>query len=241
MKRKVFIFLQLLFVSMFFLSISSCKKTAGYGGNSTITGKLKVKVYSRDFSIFKEENYVPNTYVYLIFGSDPSYGTRVKTSYDGTFMFEHLQVGNYTVYAYSKDTTLNTASDIAITKDITISKNKSLTDAGEIIIYDNNPTGYSTISGKVKMNDTQNGTTYYISDQKVFIIYDNETQYRKYIRTNYNGEFEFTGLPIGHYQVYVYSKDINNTSSNPYIPVTADVDITTIHQDTVIQDLVIYK
>ena len=241
MKKTVSFFSQLLFISIFLISISSCKKTEGYGGNSTITGKLKVKVYNRDFSIFKEEQYVPNTYVYLIFGSDPSYGTRVKTSYDGTFMFEHLQVGNYTVYAYSKDSTLNATNDIAITKDIVISKNKSLTDAGEIIIYDNNPTGYSTISGKVKMNDTQNGVTYYISDQKVFIIYDNETQYRKYIRTNYNGEFEFADLPIGHYQIYVYSKDINNTSPNPYIPVTVDVDITSTHQDAVIQDLVIYK
>ncbi len=240
MKNIVLLSVNILLIGILLISFSSCKKESGYGGNSTITGKLKVKVYSRDFSIFKEENDVPNTYVYLIFGNDPSYGDRVKTSYDGTFEFNHLLPGDYTIYAYSKDTTLNFTNDIAITKTVTVTKNKLL-DAGEIIIYDNNPTGYSTISGKVKMNDTQNGTTYYISDQKVYIIYDNETQYRKYIRTNYNGEYQFTGLSIGHYQIYTYSKDINNTSSNPYIPVTADVDITSSHQDTVLQDLVIYK
>ncbi len=240
MKRFLLFFIKGLFISIVIILVSSCKKQPGYGGNATITGRLKVNVYSRDFSIFKEEYDLPNTYVYIIFGSDPSNGDRVKTSYDGTFEFNHLLPGDYTIYAYSKDTALISTNDIAIKKNVMVNKNKLL-NAGEIITFDNNPTGYSTISGKVKMNDTQNGTIYYISDQKVYIVYDNETQYRKYIRTNYYGEFEFSGLPIGNYQIYVYSKDINNTSPNPNIPVIADTNVISSHQDIVLQDLVIYK
>lgn len=219
--------------------LASCKKYEGYGGNSTCTGKLKVRVYSRDFSIFKESHYVPNRYVYIIFGDEISYGDRVKTNYDGTFEFSNLKAGNYIVYAYSADTLKNTSEYIPILKTFSLT-NKELLNIGDLVIADNNPKGAGTITGRVMMNDIVNDTLYYKPDKKVYIIYDNETQYRKYIRTNYNGEFQFTKLPIGHYSIYCYSKDINNISPNQDIPVIEETDITTSTQNIVLPDLNIY-
>ncbi|MFH1319706.1 MAG: hypothetical protein ABII90_03520 [Bacteroidota bacterium] len=122
-------------ITMLITSIG-CKKEPGLGGNATIMGKLITQNYNKDFSVLVEEYYTPNEYVYIIFGDSPSYGDRVKTNYDGTFVFDHLRPGDYIIYAYSKDTTKNSTPDIAILKNITVSK-KELKDIGEIVIADN--------------------------------------------------------------------------------------------------------
>ena len=217
-----------------------CKKEPGLGGNATIIGKLKTQNYNSDFSILIEEHYTSNEYVYIVFGNSPGYGDRVKTSFDGTFMFEHLLPGEYTVYAYSKDTAKIYTNDVAILKNVTVSK-KELKDIGEIVIADNKAKGYSRISGRVLMHDTGNSSDFYISDQKVYIVYNNNIAYDTYTRTNFDGFYEFTNLVPGHYTVYTYSKDINNISPDTKIPVKYDLDITNTHQDTTLMDLEIYK
>lgn len=85
----------------------SCKKEAGEGGTSTITGK--VTVYNYDNNNF---NCCPDTIqavdhdVFIIYGSDgSSYDNDVKTTYDGTYEFKYLQKGKYRIFAYSEDST----------------------------------------------------------------------------------------------------------------------------------------
>jgi len=89
------------------LAAYSCKKEAGEGGTSTITGK--VTVYNYDNNNF---NCCPDTFpavdhdVFVIYGSDGNiYDDDVKTSFDGTFEFKYLQKGKYKIFAYSEDST----------------------------------------------------------------------------------------------------------------------------------------
>ncbi len=233
--------LKLFTVIILITVISSCKKDEGFGGNSTITGKLKVQSYNNDFTILKEERYLANTYVYLIFGKNSaSYGTRVKTNYDGSFEFQYLNKGDYTVYAYSDDTTMKNSAPIAVTKEAIISKREAY-DIGEIVIADNNPQKIGTITGKVLMHNTANGTSYYEPDEKVYIIYDNDISYKKYVRTTYKGEYKFTDLPVGHYTIYVYSKDVNNTSPNTEIPIIVETNVYKENRNIVLDDINVYK
>lgn len=112
------------------LVIASCNSGPGPGGQATITGKVYVKgnwnstctAYS-DSSTGFTPFYAPDVDVYLIYGDEPSYGDRVRTAPDGTFMFKYLRRGSYTVYAYSKDCTAQSGtSAVMATVEVTDKK-----------------------------------------------------------------------------------------------------------------------
>jgi hypothetical protein len=130
--KKTLIFI----LSLFLISISftSCKKDAGTGGSSSITGKVMVHDYNSTFTILEDEYYGQEVDVYIIYGDDKTYSDRIKTNYDGTFEFKYLQKGIYHVYAYSADSTLQTNAFIPIIKDIEITKNKQEVEVPAITI-----------------------------------------------------------------------------------------------------------
>lgn len=222
------------------LLLNACKKEEGFGGNSSIKGTLELKNYNTDFTILKEQKALSDEYVYIVFGEGSGFGDRVRTSFDGSFSFTHLQPGKYKIYAYSKDTTQEATGDITIIKDVEVAGNKQVVDVGKIVVADNNVKGNASIYGKVKMQSSTTGNSYYESDEKVYIVYDNEVNYRTYVRTNYNGEYQFDNLPVGTYTIYVYSKDVYNISPDNEIPVIQTVTISNINQKDTLPDLVIY-
>lgn len=123
------------------LTFYSCKKEAGEGGTSSIRGKVYSKYYNKNFSVLADSGYAPDTDVYIIYGDDFSFGDRQKTSYDGSYEFKYLQKGNYKVYAYAEDSTgaysnhVNQyAPDIAIIKDVSITKNRQKVEVEDIHI-----------------------------------------------------------------------------------------------------------
>lgn len=224
------------------LILAACKKEPGLGGNSTIYGKLNLKHYNHDFSIYKSEEPAIDQYVYIVFKNGSGYGDRVKTAYDGSFEFSNLRKGNYTIYAYSMDTSITSGNnEVAVVKDVSISKNRTSVDAGTIEVADNKPPGHSKVNGKVYQIDTGNNNQYYLGDARVYIIYDNDVNYTSSIKTNFNGEYVFDNLPFGHYTVYTYSKDVNNIYPNPNYPVSIEFDILDYNQKLVLPDLIIYK
>ncbi len=104
------------------LATVSCSKDEGKGGRALITGKLYVKNYNSS-GIFKDEYYGPDEDVYIIYGNEPMYGDVIKTNYDGTYRFEYLRKGHYTVFAYSDcDTCASGTMPIMLETDITSSK-----------------------------------------------------------------------------------------------------------------------
>ncbi len=133
MKRKIIVI-----CSFFILSgclLLSCKKEAGVGGNSTIYGKVFEKDYNSSFTLLLEEYYSPDTWVFIIYGDDRDYGDKVRTSYDGTYEFKYLRPGTYRVYAFSKDSTLQTAAKVGVVKDVVISKNNETVEVPDLVIF----------------------------------------------------------------------------------------------------------
>ena len=107
--------------------IHACKKDEGIGGKSSITGKVIVRQYNANFTFLQEQFPAPDEDVFIIYGDDPVYGDKVSTNYDGTYRFEYLREGNYTVFAYSEDSAnYPTHHKIPVMKQISISKNQTV-------------------------------------------------------------------------------------------------------------------
>ncbi len=81
--------------------LMACTPDEGKGGKSTIIGKIFVKDYNKE-GILKDEYYPGEYPVYIIYGDESNFGDDVKTHVDGSFVFEYLYPGEYTVFAYSK-------------------------------------------------------------------------------------------------------------------------------------------
>lgn len=117
------------------LVFHSCKKEAGEGGNSSINGKVWVRDYNSSFTTVNGEYPGADEDVYIIYGGDYSYGDRIKTDYEGNFEFKYLREGNYKVYVYSKDSTLQDPSGkVAVIKEVEITKKKQKVTAPLITI-----------------------------------------------------------------------------------------------------------
>lgn len=130
MKNKFFLFISLVTI------LYSCKKEAGEGGDSSIKGTIWVKDYNASFTTLLGEYAGTDEDVYIIYGDNISYGDKIKASPDGGFEFKYLRKGSYTIYVYSKDNTLTSASGkITISKKVEITDKKQKVDAGQIIIY----------------------------------------------------------------------------------------------------------
>lgn len=131
--NKISSFLLVLLVSA--LSYS-CSKEAGEGGNSSIYGKIIAHNYNAEFTTLKGIYPAADEDVFIIYGNDRSYSERVSTSYDGVFEFKFLRPGDYTVFVYSKDSTLTLPSGMYVVKQqVTISENKQAVAAKEMKIF----------------------------------------------------------------------------------------------------------
>jgi hypothetical protein len=135
--RKFLIFIYLF---TFIIIFDSCKKDPGEGGTSSISGKVYAKDYNSTFTVLQGEYYAPDIWVFIVYGNNKDYGDRIKTSYDGTYEFKFLRPGDYHVYAYSKDSTLQTNAEIAVIKDVSIPKQYKEVVASDIQIF--------TVNGK---------------------------------------------------------------------------------------------
>ncbi|NVO19909.1 MAG: hypothetical protein HXX13_09420 [Bacteroidetes bacterium] len=118
LKKSVLASLLILLLPAFY----SCSKEPGTGGNSTIYGKVYVKDYNSSFTELNGEYWGQDVEVYLIFGDDRSYSEHVNTTYNGNYEFKYLRPGDYHLYCYSKDSTLQTTALVPVIRDVTINK-----------------------------------------------------------------------------------------------------------------------
>ena len=117
---------------------TACKKDAGEGGNSSITGTVHITKYNAFFTILLGNYPGADEDVYIIYGDENSIGDRIKTDPDGKFEFKYLRKGNYKLYVYTSDTT-NTDSigKVALYKNVEITKSKQTVDGGTFEIKKN--------------------------------------------------------------------------------------------------------
>ncbi len=132
MKKKSLFF----WVLLLGLTAFSCAKEAGEGGNSSIYGKIIAHNYNAEFTNLKGIYPAADEDVFIIYGSDRSYSERVRTSYEGIYEFKFLRPGDYTIYAYSKDSTLTLASEMyAVIRKVTVTENKQAVEAEDMKIF----------------------------------------------------------------------------------------------------------
>lgn len=112
-------------------------KLAGYvpDANNMTTGfELNIADQGQD-DYMGSESLTADAEVYILYGDDEVFGDQTRTGGDGEFRFTNLVKGNYTIYVVSQDTT-NPEAGIKNTVTISIDKNKSVVDAGNLdLIY----------------------------------------------------------------------------------------------------------
>ena len=132
MKKTFPVFLMLI-LSIF---LFSCAKDAGEGGNSTIYGKIITYNYNAEFTHLRGIYPGADEDVYITYGSDRSYSQRIRSNYDGVYEFKYLRTGDYTIYVYSKDSTLTLVSGIKpVIQKVTIDKNRQTVEAADMKIF----------------------------------------------------------------------------------------------------------
>jgi len=125
----------LLLAAVLFL-FPSCKKTAGEGGNSSIYGTVWTEDWNSSFTVKNGEYPAADVDVYIIYGDNVSPDDKVETNYNGEFEFKYLRTGNYKIYVYSKDKSLQAPSgEISVVNDVTIGSKKQKVFVDKITIY----------------------------------------------------------------------------------------------------------
>ena len=126
------------FLSFMMLFSISCRKGEGLGGKATIKGKVYEKLYNATGTFILKEYYLGDEDVYIVYGDNDFYDDKVATHYDGTYKFEYLMPGKYTLYVYSKDVTGSGISPQYVVKqEVTITQKDQVVTLEDFIIYDN--------------------------------------------------------------------------------------------------------
>jgi len=80
----------------------SCSKVEGKGGSATVNGVVMEQKFNSIGNPISGGKYdAADQDVYLIYGDDDTfYDDDIKSSYDGSFVFNYLQKGKYTLFIY---------------------------------------------------------------------------------------------------------------------------------------------
>jgi len=217
---QVFIFSSLVVLGIV-PGLTSCERDEGFGGNSSISGKIVTREYSRDMSTLLQEYDDADKNVSIIFGNSSTVGDEVETTPSGDFSFEYLLPGDYEIYCYSDDTSgSNSSGEMVVSISVSLDKNETH-DLGTMYSYDLKDfnDGLAIIKGQVMMiNYLSTAIPPYIEsdikdivptqDYEVYLIYGNHEGYDERVRTDYNGYFRFTNLIKGNYRIYTFTEDL---------------------------------
>jgi hypothetical protein len=122
-----------LFITVLALSIIGCRKEAGEGGNSSIVGKVKTLEYSNGWLV--GEYYTPEARVYVMYGNSTIYDDDMRTHFDGSYQFNFLYPGSYTVFAYSQCDTCTSGTEVKMAT-VEITDKNQVVEVPDLIIND---------------------------------------------------------------------------------------------------------
>lgn len=113
--------------------VSSCAKVEGPGGSSFIKGSVYAKKYDGAGNLLTEY-FAPEEDVYLIYGGEGTlFDDDTKTSYNGEFLFEYLELGTYQLFVYEKCNTCPSGKSVVL-QSLEITEKKDTLDVGIIEI-----------------------------------------------------------------------------------------------------------
>jgi len=212
------------------LGASSCTKE-GPGGNATITGKVTVHLFDKDFRVMQGSYPAADEDVFITYGTGDEVSNDTKTGPDGTFQFRFLNKGIYKVFVYTEDPLTFPSGIKTVEKEISLPSGKSKGDVGELIIYKSVDVdeGHALLSGKVYQVNWAKGYAYIIDttfayDEPVYLVYEDDATYSERKHVLDDGSVAFPDLIMGKYKVVVYSEDPDNDGVLVPVAVTMTID-----------------
>lgn len=110
--------LSLCFILSVLVSLWGCEKDPGEGGSASIRGMVHVTDYNATFQVVQDDYPGRDEDVFIIYGDDYSFSDRTRTSYDGKFEFKYLREGDYKIYVYSEDTSIEGTAVVLVPVEI---------------------------------------------------------------------------------------------------------------------------
>jgi len=112
--------------------VSSCEKSPGEGGTSTIQGSVyKLSTYynvltQQTDTVYYQLDSKKDVYIIYSDNENEFYNDNIETNWNGQYRFDYLRKGDYTLFVY-KDSTdaLNISYDYPIFKHVKIDANNS--------------------------------------------------------------------------------------------------------------------
>jgi len=223
------------------LGFASCSKVEGPGGTSSIKGNLMGKIIQGGSDEARAEvTHVTITHANGVDGSildnsdyfllnTPNGGTNYYVWYENTNFpgqDPNLQgrTGIKVTYSNSEsNVTIATNTEAAIqtaaSADFLIVRNGDIltltnTEVGEVPDADDMNTPFTVdveTQGRSALSASSLSGDVPIADERVYLIFGEEDFYGESVRTDENGNFQFTGLTRGDYRVYALSVDTTST------------------------------
>lgn len=212
--------------------LTSCKKEAGDGGTSAISGKVTGKMYldgndpaekevtqiivpngssieDGDYILLNTPNNGNQYYIWFKWNNgvqpDPNLSGRIGIQVVYTF-----NQSNSTVAANVANAINGAASEdftVSVSNDIIIITNKTFGEVPDADELSNNILLDVQNQGKNLTTSGGNFVEGPIVDERVYLVYGDDTFYSDDVRTDANGHYEFKGLNRGSYKIYALSND----------------------------------
>ena len=121
------------------ITVSSCQKGSGEGGKATITGTVMIHEYNFNFTVKRAVYPGADVDVYIIYDGDEEvfYGDKVSTSHNGKYEFKYLREGDYTIFAYTKDPSIdynNSSQKLPVFRKVSITSSSQVATLDTIIV-----------------------------------------------------------------------------------------------------------
>lgn len=112
--------------------VSSCEKSPGEGGTSTIQGSVyKLSTYynvltQQTDTVYYQLDSKKDVYIIYSDNENEFYNDNIETNWNGQYRFDYLRKGDYTLFVYTDSTdALNISYDYPIFKHVKIDANNS--------------------------------------------------------------------------------------------------------------------
>ena len=128
-----------LLIILFF--VSSCEKSPGEGGTSTIKGSVyKLSTYynvltQQTDTVYYQLDAKKDVYIIYSDNENDFYNDNIETNWNGQYRFDYLRKGDYTLFVYTDSTdALNISYDYPIFKHVKIDANNSTVTLPDFVI-----------------------------------------------------------------------------------------------------------
>jgi len=211
-------------------------------GVCSVSGKVKAVNFANDEAIKPDTTVGCSEDVYISASGSTETLYKQTTAKDGSFAFNFLKHGKYTVTAYTRDPD-NGGAKIPVSYDVEIKDGSATASTPDFYLYKSED-GYATITGALYAKDYSGTTTtikdeYYLVGEDVFIRKKGSSVEIDKVQSIANGVFVFTRLPKGTYEIYSISKIVSTELDEE--SVKTNLVISTTGQDLDAGTLIINK